>query len=419
MTKQSPTIEQALEAFLAGHACVAKAEEVPLLQALNRVLAEDIRAPFSVPSFPKSAMDGYAVRASEVAEATAAHPVVLRVIGERLAGESLSLIGNVEGQEADSVKCMDHGTALRIMTGAEIPSAYDAVVREEDTDYGETQVQIFCGVKQFQNYCAVGEDIREGDIVIPAGTRLGRIEIGTLASLGFATVPVRRKLNIQILSTGTELVDIKVSSPLPSGKIYNSIAYMLEASLLSAGFEATHVICEDEETAIQSAIENAMESAADIIITTGGVSVGKKDLLPAVLQEIGADIRFQRAQIQPGTPTIGSVYHGIPILSLSGNPYAAVANFDYYFWPLAAKLTACDAYFPSVEEAILATPYEKVNASRRLLRAYVKQGKVFLPAKSHASSVLSNLMNCNCYLDLPAGTSVKPGDVVTIRRMPF
>ena len=419
MIRQSPTIEQALEAFLTDCTCVAAAEKVPLLQAMNRVLAEDIKAPFSVPSFPKSAMDGYAVRALEVAEASTEHPVMLRVIGERLAGESIRFSESMAGYEYHGMESMGPGTAIRIMTGAEIPSAYDAVVREEDTDYGEAQVQIFHGVKQFQNYCAVGEDIREGDIVIPKGTRLGRIEIGTLASLGFATVPVRRKLNIKILSTGTELVDVSMKAPLPAGKIYNSIAYMLEASLLSSGFDANHVICEDEEAEITAAIRSAIEGTADVIITTGGVSVGKKDLLPAVLQKLGADIRFQRAQIQPGTPTMGSIFQGIPILSLSGNPYAAVANFDYYFWPLAARLMACDAYLPSVEEAVLATPYGKVNASRRLLRAYVEHGKVFLPAKSHAASVLSNLMNCNCYLDLPAGASVKPGDVVTVRRMPF
>ncbi len=401
------TIEQALESFLTGVSCVCGSERIPLLSAVGRIVAEDIHAPFSVPSFPKSAMDGYAVRAEETASASEDAPVRLKVTGQRLAGESAAL------QDAGPL------TALRIMTGAEVPEEYDAVVREEDTDRGEGYVSIYKTVKQYQNYCKVGEDICKGDVVMPAGRRIGRIETGTLASLGMGRVTVKRKLKVQIIATGTELVDIEDAAVLPAGKIYNSIAYMLEAALISAGAEASHVICQDDEVMISSAISSAAESGTDVIITTGGVSVGKKDLIPDVLQSIGADIRFRRALIQPGTPTIGSSYRGIPILSLSGNPYAAIANFDYYFWPLTAKLTGCDAFLPVVEEAVLETAYEKVNTSRRLLRAHFAHGKVSLPAKSHASSVLSNLMDCNCYIDLPAGRQIKPGDSVTVRRMPF
>jgi len=421
MNYEAPTIEQALDAFLSGISCMDEQERLPLLNALGRVLAEDIRAPFSVPSFPKSAMDGYAVCAAEVEGASRENPAVLKVIGERLAG------GSVELPFAGAL------TAVRIMTGAEVPPMYDAVVREEDTDYGEAEVRIFRGVTKYQNYCAVGEDIREGDVVLSAGTRLGRIEIGTLASLGITFVPVKRKLKVAIISTGTELVDpgaVKqdagtaepdagtgdAPSALPPGLIYNSIAYMLEASLIAAGFEADHSIYRDDAGEIEAAVRMAAK-AADVVITTGGVSVGKKDLIPGVLESLGADIRFRRARIQPGTPTIGSVYRGTPVLSLSGNPYAAVVNFDIYFWPLAAKMTGCDAFLPVVEEAVLVSPYEKVNAMRRLLRARVEHGQVTLPSKSHASSVLSNLTACNCYLDLPGGRRIKPGDRVTIRRM--
>ena len=422
MTYEAPTIEQALDALLSGIRSLDNKEYLTLSYAAGRVLAEDIHAPFSVPSFPKSAMDGYAVRSEEVMGASREKPVVLRVIGERLAGESGEL------------PVPEPFTAVRIMTGAEVPPQYDAVVREEDTDYGEAEVSIFKGVTHFQNYCAVGEDIREGDVVLPAGTLIGRIETGTLASLGFAEVPVKRRLKIRILSTGTELADPVVMSgeeagaqglaegeyvpeALPPGKIFNSIAYMLEASLTAAGFEADHGIYPDDAAEIEAAVRMAAKEA-DVVITTGGVSVGKKDLIPEVLGRLGADIRFRRAKIQPGTPTIGSVFEGTPVLSLSGNPYAAIVNFDIYFWPLAAKMTGCSAFLPVVEEAVLASPYEKVNAIRRLLRARVERGQVTLPAKSHASSVLSNLTACNCYLDLPAGKSIKPGDTVVIRRMP-
>ncbi len=464
-SKESMTIEEALDAFLADIAVITDAEQVPLLRAAGRILAEDVRAPFSVPSFPKSAMDGYAVRAAEVAGASKERPVILRVVGERLAGETASkneliktgsagndaraaqqtageisegAFGGSIGIAVETVGLNGCGnteektdklpvlTAVRIMTGAQVPPLYDAVVKQEDTDYGEDAVQIFSPVKPYQNYCAVGEDIQKGKVVLSEGTRLGRIEIGVLASLGFAKVPVRRNLKVRIISTGSELCDVedrtvtgeKEGNELPPGKIYNSIAYMLEAAILPFGFEADHCICDDDADRIKETVQEAALEC-DIIITTGGVSVGKKDLIPEVLDQMGSDIRVQRAKIQPGTPTIGSVYQGVPILSLSGNPYAAIANFDLYFWPLAARLTGCDELIPAVETAVLDSPYEKVNVSRRLLRACVQNGKVVFPAKSHASSVLSNLTKCNCYVDLPAGQQVRPGDQVVIRRMPM
>ncbi|MBR6316416.1 MAG: molybdopterin molybdotransferase MoeA [Lachnospiraceae bacterium] len=465
-SKESMTIEEALDAFLADIAVITDAEQVPLLRAAGRILAEDIRAPFSVPSFPKSAMDGYAVRAAEVAGASKERPVILRVVGERLAGDTVSkdeliktgsagndaraarqsageiseeefggTIGRADGESAALSGCENTEektdklpvlTAVRIMTGAQVPTLYDAVVKQEDTDYGEDAVQIFSPVKPYQNYCAVGEDIRKDEVVLSEGTRLGRIEIGVLASLGFAKVPVRRNLKVRIISTGSELCDVeddtvsveKEGNELPPGKIFNSIAYMLEAAVLPFGFEADHCICDDDADRIKETVQKAA-AEYDVVITTGGVSVGKKDLIPEVLDQMGADVRFQRAKIQPGTPTIGSVYQGVPILSLSGNPYAAIANFDLYFWPLAARQTGCDELIPAVETAVLDSPYEKVNVSRRLLRACVQNGKVVFPAKSHASSVLSNLTKCNCYVDLPAGQQVRPGDQVVIRRMPM
>ena len=168
---------------------------------------------------------------------------------------------------------------------------------------------------------------------------------------------------------------------------------------------------------IADQLKQALETS-DVILTTGGVSVGVKDLLPDALERIGAKRLFSGVNVQPGTPTIGSVKDGTPILSLSGNPYAAIVNFDHYFWPLAAKLTGCEAFLPQREEAILRSEYPKTNRLRRLLRARIMNGEVTLPVKSHASSVLSNLLECNCYIDLPAETSVAPGDRVEILRMP-
>ena len=457
-------IEEAVAALTAELQPITACENVPLTEATGRVLAGDIRAAYDVPHFPKSAMDGYAVCAEEVKDAAPDHPVSLRVLGEMLAGDAP--ICPSEGEPgSDAPACPSEGaagrdvrgTAVRIMTGAAIPEGYDAVVRQEDTDYGETEVvrqedtdygetevRIFKGVAPYTNYCRIGEDIRKGSVVLTAGRRMGRVEAGVLASLGIPQVPVVRRLKVAIISTGSELCDVadkpekttgfaeataNVSDSLrtghveeavrkpEAGRIYNSIAYTLTASLAAAGFSAEHCICADEAEEIAAVLERVQQTS-DVVITTGGVSVGKKDLLPEVLDSIGAKRIFSGINVQPGTPTIGSVKDGKTILSLSGNPYAALVNYDLYFWPVAAKLMGCDAYLPVIEDAVLESEYPRVNRLRRLLRAHVAGGRVTIPAKSHASSVLSNLLNCNCYIDLPKETEVHPGDTVKVIRMP-
>ena len=386
-------------------------ERLPLASSFGRVLAEDVIAPFSVPSFPKSAMDGYAVKSSEVKCASTDNPVKLRVIGERLAGDG----GEICGPEGGQLTSQSQGTALRIMTGAEVPEGFDAVVRQEDTDYGEAEVSIYKSVEPYTNYCKVGEDIREGETVVSSGRKVGRIEAGVLASLGVAEVSVIRKLRVSIISTGSELRE--VGEILEKGTIYNSISYTIMAALNEPCFLVESSICKDDKEEIKSSITKALESS-DIVITTGGVSVGKKDLLPEVLEEIGAMKLFSRVNIQPGTPTIGSVKDGKVILSLSGNPYAALANFDCYFWMVASKMTGCSTFDTEFAEAELASEYNKVSKHRRLLRAKLSDGKVYLPEKGHASSVMSNIINCNCYVDIPSETPVKVGDRVKVRIMP-
>jgi len=444
-------IEEAVAALTAELQSISAFENVPLTEAAGRVLAQDIRAAYDVPHFPKSAMDGYAVCAEDVKDAAPDHPVSLRVLGEMLAGDA-PICAKKERAGSYAPACPSEGaagrdvrgTAVRIMTGAAIPEGYDAVVRQEDTDYGETEVRIFKGVAPYTNYCRIGEDIRKGSVVLTAGRRMGRVEAGVLASLGSPQVPVVQRLTVAIISTGSELCDVadkpektigfveaaaNVSDSLraghveeavrkpEAGRIYNSIAYTLTASLAAAGFSAEHCICADEAEEIAAVLERVLQTS-DVVITTGGVSVGKKDLLPEVLDSIGAKRVFSGINVQPGTPTIGSVKDGKAILSLSGNPYAALVNYDLYFWPVAAKLTGCDAYLPVIEDAVLESEYPKVNCMRRLLRAHVAGGRVTIPAKSHASSVLSNLLNCNCYIDLPKETEVHPGDTVKVIRMP-
>lgn len=393
-------VEDGIQFFEKELATKVKTRFVPLDEAAGKILAEDVIAAFSVPHFPKSAMDGYAVYHGDVEGASKETPVKLQVICEICAGDDT----DIEYKP---------GTAVRVMTGGYVPAGYTAVVKQEDTDYGEEEVLIYSKVKEYQNYCKVGEDIQEGTGVAEKGTFLTPVHIGLLASLGIRQIEIIEPVKVAIISTGSELLKIG-EEPAP-GKIYNSISHMLSASVRKAGFTVvSSEICRDDENVLSEAIQKAAMSA-DVVITTGGVSVGKKDLLPEVLPKSGAKVLFHGANIQPGTPTMGSVLNGTAILSLSGNPYAAMANFELYFWKIACRLVGCNAWLPKIEKVTLECEYKKVNRLRRLVRAYAENGKVRIPTEVHSSSVISTLTQCNCFIDIEAGRSLQPGDIVTVR----
>lgn len=373
---------------------------VPLEDAGGMVLAESVKAPFAVPHFPKSAMDGYAVHHGDVAGAAKETPVTLKVQGELCAGDYREYR-------------YEPGTAIRVMTGGYVPEGYTAVVKQEDTDYGATEVRIYSPVKEYQNYCKAGEDIAEGSTVLEVGTSLTPVHIGLLASLGIGSVRVIEPVKVLIVSTGSELLEMGES--LIPGKIYNSISHMLSASVKRAGFTVVGTqVCPDEEERLKEVLTNAVKQA-DVVITTGGVSVGKKDLMPDVLTELGAKLLFRGSNIQPGTPTMGCMLQGKPVLSLSGNPYAAIVNFEMYFWSIVCRLMGCDAWMPKTERVILASEYPKVNRLRRFIRARAEAGQVRIPTGEHASSVISTMAGCNCFIDLEAGRELRIGDLVTIR----
>lgn len=395
-----PEIEECLEKLLKEINHKEDTTTVHITECEGLIVGKDIVAEMMVPPFPKSAMDGYAVRSEDIADASGENPVILKVIGELLAGDFQEI-------------SYDKNTAVRVMTGSYIPKGFDAVIRQEDTDYGEKEVKVYASVKAFSNYCKVGEDIQTGDVVVRENTRLSSLHVGLLASLGIEWVCVRQPAKIAILSTGTEVTE--VGKPLQPGKIYNSIAYILASDMKREGFQVVSLdTCADEEALLTEKLKEATHHA-DFIITTGGVSVGKKDIIPAVLKNVGAKVIFQRAHIQPGTPTLASVAERKVILSLSGNPYAAIANFELYFWAAMAKLMGNPSYGTKCGTAVLAGEYGKVNKSRRLIRAFCKDGKVTIPTCVHASSVIHNLAECNCFIDLEAGREIQPGDEVRIR----
>ncbi len=400
-------VEDAIRAITDGLSSITQSELVSLKNSSGRILSEDITAPISVPSFPKSAMDGYAVRSEDIAAASSDNPVKLKVIASIMAGDRIP----------ESVKTSTDvsNTAVRIMTGGIVPDAYDTVIRQEDTDYGEDIVSIRKSQASFVNYCKVGEDVKEGALVLKRGTFIGRAEAGIIASLGIFEVNVLRKIRVSLISTGSEIVD--VGEPLSEAKIYNNISYMIGASISKPSFEYAYTCVPDDIEKITEAIRSA-ESSSDIVITTGGVSVGKKDFLPETIEAVGAVKKFSCINIKPGSPTIGANLNGTVLLCLSGNPYAAVANFDLYFGNIIAAITGCDAFVPSREKAILRSEFRKPSNVRRLVRAYVRSGEVTILNKHQESSVLSSFLGANCYIDIPCGTNINEGDTVDIMRIP-
>ena len=267
--EKTPEIEECLDRLL-QHAKLQPAEEVHILDATGKVLAEDVRAEISVPPYPKSAMDGYAVCAADLAGADREHPVRFVVKGKLMAGDYEEIP-------------YEKKTSVRVMTGAFIPAGYDAVIRQEDTDYGEDTVTIYTDTRPYMNYCKMGEDIQAGQTLLSAHTRLTPLHIGLLAEVGMEKVKVYKPLRVAILCTGSELMN--VGQPLQPGKIYNNISYILSSAIRREGLEiSTMQICEDEVDILAQKLREAL-SCSDLVITTGGVSVGQKDLIPEVLQK--------------------------------------------------------------------------------------------------------------------------------------
>ncbi len=397
---QRITVEEAVELMTGLAARVQDQESVLLTQSLGRILSRDITAEFDNPPFPRSAIDGYACRWEDTRGALEGAPVYLKVKGEIDAGHSARI----------QVKS---GEAVRIMTGAPVPQGCDCCIRQEDTDYGETTVEIRRAAKCWENYCFQGEDFKKGSLMLPAGRKLGYVEIGILASLGRRNVPVVRRPSVAIVTTGDEVV--LPGEPLGEGKIYNSNLFLLNARMMEFGITPfrTKVVADDPVKLAKTLTE--LTGRADLIITTGGVSVGKKDIVHEALGIAGADQIFWRVQLKPGTPTIFSMLDQAPVVSLSGNPFGALANFELLIRPVLAKMSGDPSLLPKRREAVMADPFPKASPGRRFIRGIYEDGYVHMPRGLHSSGVLASMEGCNCMVDIEAGTmELKAGDRVNV-----
>lgn len=394
------SLQQATEILLDRTENITETECISLWDAAGRVLAEDAVAKRNQPPFSRSPLDGYAVRSQDVEGASKVQSVKLQVIDEVTAGHV-------------SDKILAEGCAIRIMTGAPIPLGADGVIRQEDTDYGEEVVEIYQGIKAYQNYCFAGEDYKAGTTLLSEGTVLGAVEIGILASLGMESVTVYRRPKIALLTTGDEVV-LPGEALLP-GKIYDSNLYTLGSRMRMWNLDV--VMKERAGDVAELVAERIREAAkaADIILTTGGVSVGKKDIMHDVLKLLRAERLFWRITIKPGMPTLCAVYEGKLLICLSGNPFGAAVNLELLVRPLLEKMTGDKRFALCKKQAVIRAEFLKSSPVTRYVRAFYKDGEVGIPEGSNASGILSSMAGCNALIEIPAGTeAVHVGDKVWI-----
>ena len=332
--RSSLSVDEARSAVVADFQPLAS-ELVELEAALHRVLATDVVSPVSLPPWNNSSMDGYAVRGAEVASASAASPVVLPVI-ETIAA------GGVAHQP------LAPGTAMRIMTGAPIPEGADSVIRVEDTDGGEQRVAIRDARDAGRNVRPRGEDVGEGEVALSAGTPIGAPQLGVLASVGAREVAVHRKPLVAVLSTGDELVDVNDFAQVVAGRrIVSSNSYTLRAAVTAAGAEVLDLgICPDDRDALRARLEEASTARCDLLLTSGGVSVGAFDFTREVLSTLGATMHFWRVRIRPGGPLGFGRLGAMPWLGLPGNPVSAMVTFELFARPAIRRLRGEQAIFP-------------------------------------------------------------------------
>lgn len=390
------TVEQAIEHI---ERCVypVGSEAVPILHSIGRVLSQDVVAQISHPPFDRSPLDGYAVRAADILGASRETPVTLQVLDKLYAGENATVpVGSKQ--------------AVRLMTGSMIPEGADSVIRQEDTDEGEEAVQIYAPCSG--NVCHRGEDFREGSLLLPEGTSIDAAAVAVAASSGLTDLVVFRKVRTAVLSLGDEL--IQPGNPLQPGKIYDSNRCYLTSRLEQMGTKvvSTGTVGDDLGKIVWSLRDVC--KTADLVVTTGGVSVGQKDLVEKALGATGARIVFHGISMKPGMPTLFAVKDGIPILGLSGNPFSAVVAFELLAHPLLAKMTYNGALRQKAFAATAANGFKKRNPSRRFLRGIFQNGAVTIPAEQ-SNGQMKAMVGCNCLVDIPAGTNaLKPGDRVNI-----
>jgi molybdopterin molybdotransferase len=378
------------------------AETIPLTQAQGRILAQTVTAGRDLPAFDNSAMDGYAVRAEDLKEASASNPVQLQLIGSAAAGEVFS--GTVST-----------GQCVRVFTGSVLPQGTDAVIMQEDTRVlpeGAEQPLMLDRVKPWENVRFRGEDVKSGTSVLESGSPLGAAQLAVLAALGAGEVPVGRRPVLGLLATGSELRD--PGDPLLPGQIYESNRLSLAALAHQAGAAPkVYPLVPDDLAATVRALQIAFKEC-DAVVTSGGVSVGEKDLVKAAFQNMGGELDFWRIAVKPGKPFALGSYEAKFLFGLPGNPVSALVTFLLLVRPALLKLQGAREWRLPTLPGVLQEPIFNLGDRRHFVRVHIDPVGQVRSAGRQASHILKSLAQANALLDLPPDTTLDAGTRVTV-----
>lgn len=392
------SLEQALN-ILMDHVTHEKTERKTLEDCLGLVLSEDVYALLDMPPFSRSAQDGYALCSKDSIGATGENPVKLKVTGKIYAGDHLDVQ-------------VRPGEAVRIMTGAMVPAGADCVLRQEDTDEGEDVVQIYKEVEPSCSICFKGEEYKKGHTLLHAGTKIDAAALAVASGNGIMELPVYRRVKAAVVSSGSEVVE--PGTPLTPGKIYNTNTVYMKARLHQLGAQVMMSRTVGDELEIMEEALKEAANQAELVITTGGVSVGQKDLTEEALLSIGAEILFHGIAIKPGMPTLAAEKDGVLFIGLSGNPFSAAIPFEMFVREILS-LKMGDPDLKLRREALTAvTGFSKNSRRRRFLRGKAEGKEVWLPDQQ-ANGQMRSMVGCNCLIEIPAGSGpVKAGDKVEV-----
>ena len=397
------SVDEHLDDSLAGVEPL-EAIDLQLLDAHGCILAEEVVAPWAIPGFDNASHDGYAVRAADLADASAEHPVDLPVMGDIPAGRPAT-VG------------LQPGTTMRIMTGAPVPEGADAVVPVEWTDAGIANVKIERTPEVGAYIRRIGSDVVAGQQVLAAGTRLGPSQLGLLAAVGRDRVVCRPKPRVVVLSTGSELVDPGL--PLALGQISESNSFALTAAAREAGALAYRVgIVLDDPRKLMDTLEDQL-IRADLIVTTGGVSAGAYDVVKEVLSRLGT-VTFEKVAMQPGMPqgrgSIGP--DSTPIFTLPGNPVSAYVSFEVFVRPVIRRMLGVEPLLRPTVRAVCSEALTSPDGKRQFARGWlsVEDGRyVVRPFGAQGSHLVNDLAHANCLVVVPEDvTEIPAGGTVTV-----
>lgn len=365
-------------------------EEISLLEAYNRVLTEDMASALDIPPFNRSTVDGYAVKAEDTFGAEENQPIKLKVCGVVNVGEP-SKINVVKGEAAE------------IVTGAPVPEGADAVVMIEDTDRENDELSVYSAVTREENVMKKGTDIKKGETVLKAGQVLGSREIGVLAALGIAKVKVHMVPSVAVLSTGAEVTE--PGKKLPLGKIYDINAYSLSAAVLESGGKPVYLgVVPDDKIELRKALEHAL-AYADMVITSGGVSVGPRDITPQIVDSLGKPgLIVCGIAVKPGKPTTIALIGKKPVFSLPGHPTSALLMFHLLARPVIQLLSGRPAGEATTVKAVASARMFSAKGRRTFVMVKLKRDKsnrlIAEPVETGASGAITTLAKADGFVEI-------------------